>query len=140
MDFKDKIIKILGGYTTIEYAALDKKRIRAEQKYQALLDSKSNSTNVAIANEYIGRVLLELRRYAKNTLYSLSGNEWARRMFHVIENNLLRLIFRYKESESSMPYILDTTLDSKDEFINIIKYEKPYDEIEYIVNNVVETD
>lgn len=111
-----------------------------EQKYQALLDSKSNSTNVAIANEYIGRVLLELRRYAKNVLYSLSGDEWARRMFHVIENNLLRLTFRYKESESSMPYILDTTLDSKDEFINIIKYEKPYDEIEYIVNNVVETD
>lgn len=140
MDFKNKLIKILGGYTAIEYAALDKKRVRAEQKYQALLDSKSNSTNVAIANEYIGRVLLELRRYAKNTLYSLSGNEWARRMFHVIENNLLRLIFRYKESESSMPYILDTTLDSKDEFINIIKYEKPYDEIEYIVNNVVETD
>lgn len=140
MDFKDKLIKILGGYTAIEYTALDKKRIRAEQKYQALLDSKSNSTNVAIANEYIGRVLLELRRYAKNTLYSLSGNEWARRMFHVIENNLLRLIFRYKESESSMPYILDTTLDSKDEFLNIIKYEKPYDEIEYIVNNVVETD
>ena len=140
MDFKDKLIKILGGYTAIEYAALDKKRIRAEQKYQALLDSKSNSTNVAIANEYIGRVLLELRRYAKNTLYSLSGNEWARRMFHVIENNLLRLTFRYKESKSSMPYILDTTLDSKDEFINIIKYEKPYDEIEYIVNNVVETD
>lgn len=140
MRFKDKLIKILGGYTAIEYAALDKKRIRAEQKYQALLDSKSNSTNVAIANEYIGRVLLELRRYAKNVLYSLSGDEWARRMFHVIENNLLRLTFRYKESESSMPYILDTTLDSKDEFLNIIKYEKPYDEIEYIVNNVVETD
>lgn len=140
MNFKNKLIKILGGYTAIEYASLDKKRIRAEQKYQALLDSKSNSTNVAIANEYIGRVLLELRRYAKYTLYSLSGDEWARRMFHVIENNLLRLIFRYKESESSMPYILDTTLDSKDEFINIIKYEKPYDEIEYIVNNVVETD
>ena len=140
MRFKNKLIKILGGYTAIEYTALDKKRIRAEQKYQALLDSKSNSTNVAVANEYIGRVLLELRRYAKNTLYSLSGNEWARRMFHVIENNLLRLTLRYKESESSMPYILDTTLDSKDEFINIIKYEKPYDEIEYIVNNVVETD
>ena len=140
MNFKNKLIKILGGYTAIEYASLDKTRIRAEQKYQALLDSKSNSTNVAIANEYIGRVLLELTRYAKYTLYSLSGDEWARRMFHVIENNLLRLTFRYKESESSMPYILDTTLDSKDEFINIIKYEKPYDEIEYIVNNVVETD
>ena len=54
MDFKNKLIKILGGYTAIEYVALDKKRIRAEQKYQALLDSKSNSTNVAIANEYIG--------------------------------------------------------------------------------------
>ena len=54
MDFKNKLIKILGGYTAIEYTALDKKRIRAEQKYQALLDSKSNSTNVAIANEYIG--------------------------------------------------------------------------------------
>ena len=66
MRFKDKLIKILGGYTAIEYAALDKKRIRAEQKYQALLDSKSNATNVAIANEYIGRVLLELRRYAKH--------------------------------------------------------------------------
>ena len=31
-------------------------------------------------------------------------------------------------------------LFSKDEFLNIIKSEKPYDEIEYIVNNVVETD
>ena len=30
MDFKNKLIKILGGYTDIEYAALDKKRIRAE--------------------------------------------------------------------------------------------------------------
>ena len=105
MRFKDKLIKILGGYTDIEYAALDKKRIRAEQKYQALLDSKSNATNVAIANEYIGRVLLELRRYAKHVLYPLNGDEWARRMFHVIENNLLRLTFRYKESESSIPYI-----------------------------------
>ena len=55
MEFKDKLIKILGGYTAIEYVALDKKRIRAEQKYQALLDSKSNSTNVAIANEYISK-------------------------------------------------------------------------------------
>ena len=140
MNFKNKLIKALGGYTATEYTALDKKRIRAEQKYQALLDSKSNSANVAIANEYIGRVLLELRRYAKHVLYPLSGDEWARRMFHVIENNLLRLTFRYKESESSMPYILDTTLDSKDEFLSIIKYEKPYDEIEYIVNSVVETD
>ena len=27
MDFKNKLIKILGGYTAIEYAALDKKRV-----------------------------------------------------------------------------------------------------------------
>ena len=31
MNFKNKLIKILGGYTAIEYASLDKKRIRAEQ-------------------------------------------------------------------------------------------------------------
>ena len=112
MNFKDKLIKILGGYTAIEYSALDKKRIRAEQKYQALLDSKSNATNVAVANEYKCKELCEISRYAKHVLYLLSGDEWARRMFHVIENNLLRLTFRYKESESSMPYILESSVVS----------------------------
>lgn len=42
MNFKDKLIKILGGYTAIEYTTLDKKRIRAEQKYQALLEKQGD--------------------------------------------------------------------------------------------------
>ena len=42
-------------------------------------------------------------------------------MYNVIHNNLLRIVVRYLNTESSIIYMLDTTLEGKDEFKKIIE-------------------
>lgn len=114
MNIKNFIIHLLGGYTHKEYT-------RVERKYQALLDSKSNTVNVKLCNEYIYRTLFSLDTYARTILYGIPSNEWSKKMYNVIHNNLLRIVVRYLNTESSIIYMLDTTLEEKDEFKKIIE-------------------
>jgi len=108
---KDFIIKLLGGYTQKEYT-------RIENKYQALLDSKSNDVTSKLVNEYIERTLKDLYEYAR-TLYG--SYYWADKMYNVLKNNWLRVRVRYVDCGSSIYYKVDTTLDSVDQFVNILK-------------------
>ncbi|MGN0144130.1 MAG: hypothetical protein ACI398_04055 [Clostridium sp.] len=116
MKFKDWLIHSLGGYTKKEYT-------RVERKYQALLDSKTDTTNIKLCNEYIYRTLITLDNYIKN-LYGISSNEWSQRVYNVIHNNLLRIITRYISVGSSVIYTIDTTLESKDEFLKVLQNDK----------------
>lgn len=117
ISLKNYLIKALGGYTKKEYR-------RVEQKYQGLLDSKTDETSVHIANEYMMRILQDLDRFARKELYGSMPESWASRMYHVIHNNLLRIMVRYVHSKCSSIYKLDTTLDSPNQFTDILKEEK----------------
>ena len=114
MKFKNWLIHLLGGYTYKEYT-------RIERKYQALLDSKANDVNIKLCNEYIYRALFSLDAYARTVLYGIPSNEWAKKMYNVIHNNLLRIVMRYISTGSAVVYSIDTTLDNKNEFIKVIK-------------------
>ena len=124
--FKSLLIKLLGGYTKKEYN-------RVEQKYQGLLDSKTNDTSIYIANEYMMRILQDLDRFARTELYGSVSESWASRMYNVIHNNLLRIMVRYVHSKCNCIYKLDTTLDSPNQFAGILKEEKS-DEL-FILSN-----
>lgn len=116
MRIRNKLIKLLGGYTNKEY-------LRIERKYQALLDSKSDATTVKICNEYIYRTLCSLDQYARKELYGLLPDMWAKRMYNIIHNNMLRILIRYIHANSATFYYIDTTLNDKDEFKKIIQQE-----------------
>ena len=124
---KNKIIKFLGGYSSKEY-------LRIERKYQALLDSKSNYSTVKICNEYIYRALNKLDRYAKEELYGLNSDSWSNKMYNVIHNNMLRILIRYLNTNSSVFYHIDVTLDKYQEVKNIIINDnKEEEEIKFIL-------
>ena len=130
---KDRIIKFLGGYTEKEYS-------RVERKYQGLLDSKSDMQTVKVVNEYLLRMLRSLHFYSKS-LYGLQSNEWANKMYNVIRNNYIRMIIRYVNSQASVIYTFDTTLENDKQFEDIITKEKSYSgDIESIIESIVETD
>lgn len=115
MTLRNKIIKLLGGYTPKEYQ-------RLENKYQGLLDSKTTLETSKIVNEYEERILRDLYHYAK----SLYGSaQWSERMYNAIRNNWLKVRVRYVDCGSPMYYKFDNTLDGKNEFTNILKEEDP---------------
>ena len=112
MNLRYGLIKILGGFTPKEME-------RRDQYYKGIIDSMTDNASVAIANEYMMRLLADLDRFARIDLFGSST--WGSRMYNVIHNNLYRLMIRYVHSKSSCIYKLDTTLDSPDEFVNILK-------------------
>lgn len=121
-------IKALGGYTKKEYN-------RVESKYQGLLDSKTDTSAAYIANEYMMRMLSDLDKYARNELYGIMPDLWAKRMYNVIHNNFLRIMVRYVHSRSNMIYKLDTTLDVPKQFSNILHVENNEDDLFILQNN-----
>lgn len=119
---KNLIIKSLGGYTKKEYN-------RLTNKYQALLDSKTDNTCSFMCNEYMMRLLQSLHLYTR-TLYGQP--DWAEKMYNVIHNNYLRIMIRYVHQHSSIIYTLDTTIDNKNEFIQVLRDDKNEEEINFI--------
>lgn len=119
------LIKRLGGFTPKEME-------RKDQYYRGIIDSMTDSASIAIANEYMMRLLADLDRFARVDLFGSST--WGSRMYHVIHNNLYRLMIRYVHSKSTCAYKLDTTLDSEDQFINILREDNDLDSI-FILEN-----
>ena len=124
---QNTLIKLLGGYTKKEYT-------RIEQKYQGVLDSKTDNKCTLIANEYIMRVLQDLDNYARTELYGIPSDTRAFKMFNIIHNNWLRVMIRYVHSSSTCIYRLDTTLDKPKQFANILHEEHNESDI-FILNN-----
>ena len=120
---RDCIIHLLGGYTKKEYN-------RIQEKYQALLDSNTNNKSAILCNEYMWRLLRDLDNYATTYLYGLVPDVWADKLYNVIHNNWLRMTARYIYVSSTIIYRLDITLDSKDQFLNVLKESSEYDKIE----------
>lgn len=112
---RDRIIKLLGGYTKKEYT-------RAERKYTALLESKTTDTTVQVANERMYILITDLERFA-SSLYGEQSNIWAKKIYNVIHNNRLRLLVRYVNPGANILYRLDTTMDKDKEFEKIMKDE-----------------
>lgn len=91
--FKDKIIKLLGGFTKEEYKAVTK-------RHQKLLDETKDEQSIQLCNETTFRNLSILEEFAKS-LYGSEPNEWAEEMYNVIHNNKMYVFLMHLSDPNS---------------------------------------
>lgn len=124
-NLRDALIKMLGGYTP-------KEQERLAQRYQAMLDSKTDNTCTQIVNEYLYRTFRDLVSYARKELYGLSAEVWANKFYNILNNNMYRILIRYLNTNSATIYRLDTTLDKHGEFKRILEEDNNQEALELL--------
>ena len=110
---KNKLIKLLGGYTRDEYKVI-------VWQHEKFISEGTNDKNTQIANEAIARFARDMLKYAQNVLYGLEGNEWSKRFYCNLHNNWLRLLcFYLANGNSHTIYTFNPNLDSRDKMVRL---------------------